>query len=461
MRFVRALALAALSIPVFSAAVPIAIRDVTVIDVTNGAERAHQTVLIRGERIGAIGPSESTPIPPGARVVPAEGKFLIPGLWDMHVHLWYPENQLPVYVANGITGVRDMGSDYKRTSAWAEAVEKGRMLGPHIVTSGPPVDGIPSKDPRLPVLVARTPAEARQAFDRLWNMDVDFIKVLSGVPRDAYFALAEQSRHWDLRLSGRVPESVSAREAVESRQRSIEHMFGVLIACSAEHDQLEAQKRKALDAGNRAALARIALRALQTFSDNQAVKFFDLCARYGTRHTPTLTLWERMAHTDDEALVSDPRLAWVPASIRRTWPDAAGERGRLPAGDLVNLRWQMRLVFRMVSLARQAGVELLAGTDTGDPYTIPGATLHDELQLLVEAGLTPLQALQAATIAPARFLGWDGSMGTVSTGLVADLVLLEADPLEDIGNTQKISGVFVKGTYRTKAELEAILGGVR
>jgi imidazolonepropionase-like amidohydrolase len=391
------------------AAAAVVIQDVTVIDVAASAARPHMTVVIEGDRIVRAGSSEAAPA--GAQIVTGTGKFLIPGLWDMHVHLWYKENQLPAFVAMGVTGVQDMGSDFARVRKWRDAIENGSAVGPRIVTSGPPIDGRDSGDEKLPVLVARTPADARKAFDKLWGMDVDFIKVLSGLSRDSYFALAEQARHWDLRLEGHIPSSVTAWEAIEARQRSLEHLFGVAKAVS---------------------------------TDEEALRFFEQCAVRGVRISPTLVLWQRMAHAGDDQLKSDPRLRTVPDSIRKSWPELKDEDGAA-------YRSQIQGIYRLVSLATRTKVEILAGTDTGDPYTIPGATLHDELEQLVAGGLSPHQALAAATIAPARFFGWQDTMGAVEKGRVADLVLLNANPLDDIRNVRKIAGVVARGRYYSQA----------
>src|SRR5437879_5906490 len=204
-----------------AASAAVAIQDVTVIDVAAGKALPHMTVVVDGERITAAGPLASTRVPANARLVSGRGKFLMPGLWDMHVHLWNKENQLPVFLAFGVTGVQDMGSDYDRVMAWREEIETGKAPGPHVVTSGPPVTGDEPGGDKLPVMLARTAIEARRAFDRLWDLDVDFVSVLPGLSRDAYFALAEQARHWDLRLVGDMPASVSAQEALEARQLSL------------------------------------------------------------------------------------------------------------------------------------------------------------------------------------------------------------------------------------------------
>jgi imidazolonepropionase-like amidohydrolase len=326
----------------------VVIRDVAVVDVQSADVRPHRNVVIEGERIASIGPN----IPAAARVIDGHGRFLIPGLWDMHVHLGDGANVLPSYVAQGITGVQDFGSPYEQVARWRIAVDSGKAVGPHVLASGPVVD-------------AANPAGARQAFDKLWDLDVDHIAVSGGIPRDAYFALAEQARHWELRFIGPVPTSVTAWEAIQARQASIESMEGITKAVS---------------------------------SDTDALRFFEECAIYGVRLTPTLVKWLGTEHAE--------------------------------------------AIYRLTGLTTQTKVEVLAGSDSSDPGAI-----HGELEQLVAAGLSPHQALLAATLAPARFLGWDEAMGTIAKGKVADLVLLDANPLEDIRNTRRIAGVFVRGRY--------------
>ncbi|MGA3189857.1 MAG: amidohydrolase family protein [Bryobacteraceae bacterium] len=397
------------------AAAGIAVQDVTVIDVAAGTARPHMTVVIDDGKITRVG-ATSTPVPAGTRIVAGKDKFLIPGLWDMHVHLFYKQ-YLPLFLAFGITGVQDMGSNFSQVKIWRDEIEKGSAIGPRILTSGPPVDGARSEDPKLPTIVARTADQGRQAFDQLYKMDVDFIKVLSDLPRAAYFALAEQARHWDLRVEGHIPTAVTAQEAVEARQKSLEHMFGITKSVS---------------------------------SDEAAVKFFERCTLTGTRVSPTLVLWLRMSHMDDTKLMSDPQLAIIPASIRETWPDVSN--------DTFSLKVQVWRIYRLVALAKLAKTEILAGTDTGDPYVIPGAALEDELEQLVGAGLTPRDALEAATLAPARFFETEKEMGSIEKGKLADMVLLDGNPLDDIRNVRKVEGVFSHGRYYARKDLDALLG---
>lgn len=375
----------------FAAVATTAIRDVTVIDGTGAPPQRHSTIVFRGERIIALGPARTTRIPKSARVINGRGKYVIPGLWDMHVHLAGKKDALPLYVASGVTGVRDMGGDFARVAAWRKAIAGREMAGPHIVTSGPPVDGA----------TVKTPDEARRAFDRLDSMDVDFIDVLP-LPRQAFFALAEQCRHWRVPFAGHVPDDVRASEAIEERIGSIEHLSGMFLACSSEEQTIRA---------GTAPKSRV----FKTFSEDRARELFKRCALMETRQTPALSYWERKARPEDQR-------AFAMAS-------------------------------KMVGLMRQCGVQILAGTDTGHGNTAPGKTLHHELELLVQAGLTPADALRSATVEPARFLGWDGSVGTLKTGMVADLVVLDADPLSDIRNVSKISGVTARGVYVTPASI--------
>lgn len=407
----------------------VVIRDVTVIN-PGEPPLPHQTVILGGDRIDRTGPAASTPAPPGARVVDGRGKYLIPGLWDMHVHLWHPANPLSAYLAHGVTGIRDMGSDLSRVNKWRTAPQPL----PHIITSGPPVAGKDSGDEKLPVIVVRTPEEARAAVDRIEESGADFVKVLSDVPREAYIALAERARQLEIDFAGHLPTAISPWEAVEARQNSIEHMFGLTRAFAVDADH-----------------------PIQSFSPERAREFFERSARFGTWHVPTLTLWRRMASEDVVTRVRDPRLNEVPASIRKSWPRPEEEIAAADSSDARELRAQLRLIQGMIPILRDSGAGILAGTDTGDPYTIPGVTLQEELAMLVDAGLTPAEALAAATSNPAKFLGWDDKSGAVREGFLADLVLLDADPLADIRNVAKVAGVAVQGRYLNRAALARML----
>ncbi len=367
------------------------IRNATIIDVATGRGTPQRSILIHNSQIAAIGPSIHAL--KATRIIDASGKFVIPGLWDMHVHLT-ARNQLPAYPLHGITGVRDMGSDYDRVNLWRGEIEKGSLIGPHIETCGPPLDGVPSGNPKLAVRVVHTPEEARTVFNQLDDESVDFIGILPQLPRDAYFALVERARKYYSAVAGDVPATVSALEAVEARQKSIDHMSGILLACSSEEKRLRKAYVEAIEQHDSDALEDFQTAALETFNAQKAETLFQRMALFETRSVPTL----------------------------------AGSHEKLAT-----------LVLEM----QRAGVAILAGSDGGKP----GESLHQELELLVAAGLTPAQALRSATLEPAKYLNAAGSIGTVEEGKAADLVILDADPLADIRNTRKIAGVVLAGKY--------------
>ncbi|MEO7141921.1 MAG: amidohydrolase family protein [Bryobacteraceae bacterium] len=440
------------------AARPVAIRHVTVIDATGAPAAADRTVILQGERIAAIGPAAAVRAPKNAVIVNGRGKYLIPGLWDMDVHLWDRENPLPVFVAFGVTGVRDMGSNLARTLEWRNQIETGKAPGPHIITCGPDIDGGDSHDEKLPTLKVRTPTDARRIFDYLYDQQVDFIGILPSLPRFAYLALIEQGRHWGIPIAGALPYPVSAWDAVAARQSSIERLDGLFRACSTEEDELESEWERAFPAGNTAALERIGNRALDTFSEKKADDLLRKCALFGTRQTPVLTSFARAARLDADAMACDARYRYVARAAKAEW---TAEREPVSSELLAYRRKQFDRAVDMVRRMRSSGVAILAGSGSGDPLSIPGATLHDELQLLVSAGLTPMEALRSATIEPAKYLGWDDALGTIETGKVADLVLLNANPLDDIANTQKIAVVVLRGKVLGKAQLARILEAVK
>jgi len=435
------------------------IRDVSVVNIETGSVERHGSVAIRGDRIAAVGPLSKIKNPANVKVIPGGGKYVIPGLWDMHVHLWYKDNQFPLFLANGITGVRDMGSGMKQIDAWRAEMKSGQLIGPRIVACGSPLNGpSPGLDPKMPVIEIRNPGDARRAFDTLDDgMKVDFIKVLSGVPKNAYLALAEVSRHWGVPIEGHLPDSVSALEAANARQTTMEHLFGIMLACSSREDELRARRADAWRKADLDEIARVNAGILETYDPRKAEVLFERFKLYDVRQTPTLAMRKRMASMATRELLENPNLRYVDQSIRQSWPDPSREEKARTAGQQLAVRKEYERLFTLVRDMDRAGVPLLAGTDTGDPYTVPGFELHDELELLVKAGLTPLRALQTATLEPAKLLRMDQSMGAVRANFTADLVLLDANPLSDIRNTRKVSAVVVDGRYLSKSDLAGML----
>lgn len=434
------------------------IRDARIVDVRTGNILPHRSILIHGDRIRSIG--FKIRAPRGAHIVEARDRYVIPGLWDMNVHLWYKQSQLPMYVAWGVTGVRDMGSELAEVKRWRQEIRSGEMPGPHIETCGPMVDGFPSADAKLPIIVVRSPVEARSVYDDLdLRLNVNFVGVGSRLPRDAYFALIERARKWGLPVAGPVPDAVMVDEAVTARQSSIEGLSNVLLACSTEERKLLLPRATAIERNDKEAMMTFLDRELATFDPRKADGLFERMARYGSYQTPSLVTLLRATYGDVDGFVRDPHLRYIPAAVRKTWDDPRAEKSKLPDASLALLAREYEKDAYIVDRMQRLGVPILAGSGSGEPYTVPGSELHRELQLLVKAGLNPLQALRAATISPAEYLNADESLGTVEQGKIADLVLLDADPLQDISNTRKIFAVIVGGKYLSKAKLESLLRG--
>ena len=448
----------------------LAFRHVTVVDVVGGRLIRDQVVRISGERIVEIVPAAGGRIPKGIRVVDATGKFLIPGLWDMHTHLLSgvppgcPEVTFPLSVAHGITGIREVASFLDLLYAWREEVESGRMVGPRIVGTGSLIDGVPPVYPGI-AIVLRTPIEARQNVDILAQRGADFVKAYEMLRRDTFFAVVEQAKKNGLAVVAHVPLSVLAGEASDAGVRSFEHLRNIEFACSREADTLLAERIALLEAGAGRGGGELRseihtaqrTRALDTYDVERCTALLRKFAANGTWQTPTLYLNMREVRRPD--LRDDVRAAlrWVPDRQRTEW-DAwtkrvSGLKLEAAAALKRHADWEVQLVRRM----NEEHVGLLAGTDVATPWTIPGVALHDELSALVEAGLTPLEALRTATLNPARYFEKTGEFGTIAPGRIADLVLLEADPLVDIRNARRIVGVVTNGRYLDRPALDALL----
>ncbi len=442
--------------PVRHSPASLAFTHVTVVDATGAAAKPGMTVVVTGDRIAALGRTGRIKLPSGARVVNAAGKFMIPGLWDMHTH-WGRKDYLPLYLANGVTGVRFMkGTPAHR--AWRTDIEAGALVGPRIVIASPLVDG---PEPVFrDSITASNAAEGRQAVAKSIGGGADFIKVYSLLPRDAYFAIAGESRRRHIPFAGHVPRSITSAEASDAGQKSIEHLSGIAFACSSRDVGLPADlaKLKADVAGGANylfSLRRLEGKHLDAYDAQKCAALFARFRRNATWQVPTLSVNQTGVRLGEPGR-SDARRKYLPQEMRDTDPANHPVYKHFKAADFARLGRNLSKELAIVGAMQRAGVGLLTGTDVA-PI---GFSLHDELALLVRAGLTPMQALQTATRNPAIYLGQRVSLGTVEAGKLADLVLLDADPLADIGNTRKIGAVVVRGQYLDRATLDAMLARV-
>ena len=433
----------------------LALMHVTVVDVRTGALRNDQTVVVEDHQITAVGASREMKLPFTARQVDGSGLFVMPGLWDMHVHLvfgdWFPRGEeisLPMFVANGVTGVRDMGSDLQAVEQWRKEIAAGKLVGPRIYTSGPMLDG---PRPRFPSsLPIRTDEDGRRAVDDLKRRGADFIKLQSLIPRDGVLAIAQEAKKQGIAFAGHVPDATKASEMSEAGMKSFEHLIGIFEGSSpAEEEFLKGGKTEG--------------RFLATYDSARAEKLAELLAKNHTWQCPTL-VWERGGNLVDVTdYAADRRAKYVPEA----WENVTWKRFRneITSGygndDLETRKKFIAKELEVVAMMKRKGVEFLAGTDTpAGVHVFPGFSLHEELERFVAAGFSALEALQTATVNPARFWGQGERSGTVEAGKAADLVLLRANPLEDIRNTQKIAAVVLNGRYFSRRELNGMLAAV-
>lgn len=432
----------------------LAVTNVTVIDVVTGARAPGSTVLVSGSRISAVGPGAAVRIPGGARRVDAGGRFMIPGLWDMHVHLSMTgRSSLALFLANGVTGVRDMGGHPTLAGGWRDSTARGTIEGPRILTAGPIVESgrwlravrQMSKGLNQPNLMAEldrrlaldSAADGAKAVDSLARLGVDFIKIRNFPSPAVYFAFARAARSRGLRISGHSPLPSMTGQVSDSGFGSFEHGFIDVV------DQKLVGGFDAMPPADRAAL-------------------FARFARNGTAFDPTListnarfipdTAIQRMIA--DTAGTGRPGLRYASPAVREEWREQLALRAVDTPTD-----WNpiYRSDLRDVREMSAAGMLILSGTDVPVVTLIPGFSLLDELELLVkDAGMTPLAALQASTRNPAKVLGLADSLGLVARGYVADLILLDRDPTVDISAVRGLHAVVRNGRLYDRKDLDRV-----
>jgi hypothetical protein len=473
----RSLVFSLLSVPIlFSVAAcskphpaTIAITHAIVIDATGAPPQPNSTVLIDGAKIFAVGPDSSIEIPSGARVIDATGKYLIPGLADMHLHLMGAgepagsrEFILPLLIANGITTVRDMGGDVAQLKKLIKEIDSGDQPGPQIFFTGPYLDGNPPYF--QPSIVVVTPAEADAAVHKLKSEGVDFIKVQSRLKPPAYFAIAEAAHKESIRFVGHVPDSISPAQASDAGQASIEHLTGILLACSSREAELRQQQLNPPPRKETPRQTSLRQRAwqqavLDSYSPEKAQELYAKLLANHTWQVPTLPLLIELAYlTPATDRANDPNLKYIPQNLQKIWKQGRAESlANKTSGDFLLRAKLVEASLKAVGDMHAAGIPMMAGTDSTAPNLVPGFALHDSIADLVRAGLTPMEALQAATSKPAEFLNRSNEQASIAPGQRADLVLLDANPLENIHNTEKIHAVILKGKYLDRAALDGLL----
>ncbi|HSJ65319.1 MAG TPA: amidohydrolase family protein [Gemmatimonadaceae bacterium] len=390
----------------------------------------NHTVIVRGDRIVEVGPAASVRVPAGAQRVEARGKFIIPGLAEMHGHVPPPnapaqliENTLFLYVANGITTVRGMLGAPGQLEL-RERTRRGEVIGPTLYLAGPSFNGNS----------VNAPAQAEQMVREQKAAGWDLLKVHPGLTRQEFDAMARTAKEVGIDFAGHVPQEVGLLHALEMGQRTFDHLDGYMEYLNGGEGPIPEERLR--DAARR------------TKAANAWV-------------VPTMVLWETLMGVPElEELTAFPELRYMPENTVTQWTNAHRNRLANPQMNREVGRLMAENRKRLLGVMQKEGVGILMGTDAPQQFSVPGFSLHREMALMVEAGMTPYEVLTSGTLAVGRYFADKDRFGTIAAGQRADLILLDANPLTDIGNVARSSGVMVRGRWLPKAELDRRLGEI-
>ena len=446
------------------------ITNARVVDVEQGTVQQNRTLVIRDGQIVEVSDESALQRYRAASTVDAQGKYIIPGLWDNHIHLRggedliaENENLLPLFIAHGVTTVRDAGGDlYPAIRKWQQQIETGEITGPRILTAGPKLDGPnPTWEGSVEVAsVAQVPA----AMDSLQQLGVDFVKIYdSTISGDVFLAIVKEAEARGMQVSGHMPFTITLRDAMDLGLDATEHLYYAFKASSAKEDSIT-QAIRASQQTDKPIGFHTALRMLyDTYAPAVAQQTFNRMAETKTAAVPTLHISRVLNNLKYEDHSQDAYLPYIGEGIIKTYERRINSARRSPEESVQFMRDLNARFHTMVPAMHKAGVTILAGSDCGayNSYVYPGISLHKELEMMVETGLTPAQALRTATINGARFMNRDDKYGTVAQGKAADLVMLNENPLEDISHTQGIHAVVYGGKVYTAEELKQLMENIR
>ena len=430
------------------------ITNVTIINPGAEAILREQTVLIEGKRITYVGDSNTIILPQNVERIDGNGKYLIPGLWDMHTHWgsrFAPQLSMPLFIANGITNIRDLGggTNLKLKSKWREETLTGDLLGPRVIGQA-----------NLFIENLETKEQVHKLLNSVSFDEPDFIKVYNSVLPGPFFSLMNEANELGIKVLGHKPRSVSAIDASKAGYESFEHARLFLYECYSGADELRATYLRRYTSETESSgyvVTPTKLREMVDLHDSKMCnELMKVMVENGTWFTPTHITRKMDAFADKDTYRKDERLKYIHFVQRLAWTIDADSMIRIdPSSEGRQIFMDFYLKgLELTGKAHQIGVSILAGSDANDTYSFPGMGLHDELQELVLAGLSPMEALKAATFNPSDYFNLTKDYGSIEVGKVADMLLLNADPLEDISNTTQINHVFFNGAIYDRTHLD-------
>jgi len=446
------------------------ITDIIIIDPEDGVQE-HKTIKIFGNKIQAIEDYTTDQSYSGATVIDGAGKFIMPGLWDAHVHLVYIEDLAPamfdLFLSYGVTSVRDTGGQLDLVQPWKAKADNDPKHAPRVKIAGPLVDGVPTVydgSPGRPHLGigASNPERAKIMVDSLVHLGVDLIKSYEMLTPESFAAVLEQSKKHNKIVTGHIPLSMDAITASNAGMRSMEHLRNLEFSFSSEHEALLQQRLDLLEDGkaDQGGILRSRihnaqrLRAMETVDPKRRALVLSQLAKNETWQIPTLSI---MTVASDRLFENEEwkkTFQYLPQSVDSSWHadcKTVAESPTTPTNQALG-EWGVD----MIKYVREANVDIMAGTDTPIFFLTPGASLHRELELLVQGGLTPLEAIESATSKPAAYFNMQDSLGRVAPNMLADLVILDENPIDDIRHTKTIHAVIRDGHLITQEGLVAM-----
>ena len=450
----------------------ICIQNINTIDPVDGL-KAKQTVIIKGGKILKIAPTSELKLAAGNEIIDGTDKFMIPGLWDAHVHFSYMEEIAPImfdlFLAYGITSVRDTGGRIEYVKQWQDKSLANPTAAPRVMIAGPLLDGMPNvydgSDPGHPPLSVglATVEDVNEQIEFLDSVGVDFLKSYEMLTPEQFTALAEHARAKGYRVTGHVPLSMDVITASNAGLNSMEHMRNLEISCASNADELLAQRRQMLSDGQNetGGVLRSSIHqaqrqtAIENYDPDKAAEVLAVLAKNQTWQIPTMAL--NTIFVDKPFMQShwQESFTYMPDSTAEQWNEIIAE---VMNAEVSPFRQQYAQWMKdMIKNVHNSGIGIMAGTDTPIGFLTPGFSLHEELNVLVSSGISPLEALKTATINPAKYFGLEDELGSIKENMWADLLILNANPLDDISNTRNIITVIKQGNVYDRAELDEML----
>lgn len=450
----------------------VCIENVSIIDAENG-QLDHQTVIIQNGKISKVSPTASLTLSKENNIIDGNGKYLIPGLWDAHVHFAYIEELAPsmfdLFLGYGITSVRDTGGRIDFVKSWKEKALENPTDAPRLMIAGPLLDGLPNvydgSDPGHPPLSVGLGSvdDVIAKVNELETQGIDLLKAYEMLSEEQFITVAKMGKEKGLKVTGHVPLSMDVMSASNAGLNSMEHMRNLELSCASNADELLRERIELLELEKNTEGAALRSKihqqqretAVHNYDENKADEILATLAKNDTWQIPTLTLNTGMSnrHFSKPALLET--FKYLPDSVEKNWKNSIASLEKMEVTPFQDeyAKWSTAMVGKI----HAAEIPIMAGTDTPIFFLTPGYSLHEELVSLVKAGLSPIEAIKSATVNPAKYFKMENELGLVKENMWADLILLDANPLEDINNTKSIHTVIKQGKVYHREELDAIL----